>query len=68
MAVVFSVFLRLLGSFKTGLIWSALILKHSNAVQDIVNVCDLWNLLAYAILDKEKACNWLGCFTCSAGC
>lgn len=39
--VVYSALLSFIGSIKTGLIWSAFILRQSNSVEDMANVCDL---------------------------
>ncbi len=56
MAMVFSVSLLVsLAALKTGLVWSALILRQSNTVEDIAKECDLWNHLACAILENQKA-------------
>ncbi len=59
MAMMFNVSLSFSGSIKTGLIWSALILRQSNTVEDIAKECDLWNHLACAILENEKGRDWL---------
>lgn len=38
---------------------SGLLSRQSNTVEDIAKECDLWNHLACAILENEKARDWL---------
>lgn len=61
-------FLCFIGSIKTGLIWSALILRQSNTVEDMAKECDLWNHLACAILENEKARDWQGGLPTKSAC